>query len=161
MKAQLALTVVTLLSAVSACASETLANTDFNKQIIGSWNCQFVGFQNGSKITIRSQDTYAQNGRSNSSGILKVRLSPEAPEMQYSLAGSANWKVSEDALVTTFTDLKIVNVSHPGFDKIMNLQSLFPKNTSYTSRILELSASKLSLKVPAVEQSYHCTRKVK
>lgn len=161
MKAQLILTVITtLLTAVSAYANESLAFSDIHKNLIGSWNCHYNGVENGSKIAIKTQDTYTQNGRSNSSGFLKVKLSPDAPEMVYSLAGSANWKISEGFLLTTITDLKLVNISHPEFDRIMNLQALLPKNRSDTSRILELSASRLSLKITSVSQVYNCSKKL-
>lgn len=158
MKAQLVVTVITLLTAVSACANETLATADMNKKLIGSWNCQYNGVENGSQISIRTEDTYTLNGRSKSSGFIKVRLAPEAPEMVYSLAGNANWKVSQGFLLTTITDLKIVNVSHPEFDRIMNLQAMIPENRSDTSRILELTASRLSLKIASVGRIYNCNK---
>ncbi|MDN3391937.1 hypothetical protein [Pseudoalteromonas sp. APC 3691] len=134
--------------------------SNIDEQIYGSWNCQYSHEENGSKISFETEETYVRNGRSNSFGIMKAKFAPELPEIEYSLAGSATWNIDNGYLVTTLDDIKVVNLSHPELDKIINLQDMFPKNLSESSKILELSTSKLSLKSESDGTVYHCTKKL-
>lgn len=152
--------VVTLAISTSVYANNDVPKpSSVDEQIYGSWNCQYNHEENGFKISIESEETYVRNGRSNTFGIMKAKFAPELPEIEYSLAGSATWDINGDYLVTTLDDMKIVNLSHPELDKIMNLQDMFPKNLSESSKILELSTSKLSLKSESDGTVYHCTKK--
>lgn len=149
---------VFLLYSVTACASQNSEPSLLKKDLLGSWDCSFSFEENGSSITIESEDTYVRNGPSNSFGTLKVKFAEDLPEINYSMAGTATWEILDGFLVSTLTYFKIVNLSHPEFDEIFNLQEMFPTNISDSSEIIELTKSKLTLKSESSAQVYACVR---
>ncbi|MEG3759939.1 hypothetical protein V5096_18530 [Pseudoalteromonas carrageenovora] len=161
MKIHKIILVASLVISTSGFASNRVPETpNIDEKIYGSWNCQNSHEANGSKIILETEDTYVRNGRSNSFGIMKAKLAPELPEIEYSIAGSATWNIDDGYLVTTLDDIKVVNLSHPELDKVINLQDFLPKNLSESSKILELSTTKLSLKSESDGTVYHCTKKL-
>lgn len=148
-----------LLYSVTACASQNIEPSSLKKGLLGSWDCSFSIKENGSSMTIESEDTYVRNGRSNSFGILKAKFAEDLPEIEYSMAGTATWEILDGFLVSTLTDIKIVNLSHPEFDEIFNLQEMFPTDISDSSEVIELTKSKLTLKSESDASIYECGRK--
>lgn len=132
-----------------------------DKQILvtGTWNCLFMTEENGINIILETEENYIRNGRHNSSGVLIFDLEPDMPTIEYFIASSAIWEISGKYLITTFTDVKIKNLSHSEFDDKFNLENMFPKNISNSSEIIELSNSKLSVKSETDGTIYNCTKK--
>lgn len=150
---------IALLFSWSVHAAENTKKIDESLLVTGTWICLLEIEENGVKISITTEDNYVRNGRSNSFGTLMVKFSLDMPEMEYFIAGSAIWKIDGKYLITELTDIKIKNLSHPDFDKKFNLESMFPKNISESSEIIELSNSKLSLKSEADGTVYSCIKK--
>ncbi len=149
-----------LLYSVTACASQNIEPPSLKKGLLGSWDCSLSIEDNDLKMTIESEDTYVRNGRSNSFGSLKAKFAANLPEIEYSVAGTATWEILDGFLVSTLTDIKIVNLSHPEFDEIFNLQEMFPTNVSDSSEIIELTKTKLTLKSESDGHIYMCGRQV-
>ncbi|MAC45925.1 MAG: hypothetical protein CMI12_03605 [Oceanospirillum sp.] len=127
--------------------------------LYGSWGCS-ARVENGSlRMKIASEDTYLGNNRSSTRATLKLQASSAYPEIEYSVTGNATWKVSNGFLVSTFTNVKVVNISHPEFDYILNIQDMFPKKVSESAEVIELSQSKLILRSQTYGTVYRCDRK--
>jgi len=114
-------------------------------RLYGGWNCKHSVESEGTKVHVEYVTSYIRNGKSNSFGILKIET-PELPEMEYSIASSAQWEVKGGYLIETADEIKLANVSHPEFDKILNLESMFPQKVSESYEILTLSSSILKIK---------------
>lgn len=151
--------IFTALIFSSACVADVTNLTVSREKLFGTWSCEASFKENDIEIKIVSDDTYVRNGSSNSFGTMTLQLSKEAPPIEYSIASTGTWEIDSKFLVTTFTDLKIVNLSHPEFDKILNLQEMFPMNMSESAEIVELSYTTLSVKSESDGQRYNCTRK--
>lgn len=109
-------------------------------------------------MIVESEETYVRNGRSNSMGSMRVKFAQEFPEVTYSIAGSSSWEVQNGYLITTVEDVKIVNLSHPELDKLINLTEMLPKNISESQEVVELSDTKLTLKSESNGALYQCQR---
>ncbi len=142
-------------------ATENIKAIDTNILFEGTWNCSYEIKEDGRKLSITTEDNYVRNGHANSFGTLMAKFAPDVPEMEYFIASSAKWEIKEKYLISTLIDIKIKNISHPYFDKAFNLESLFPKNISDSSEIIELSNSKLLLKSESDGTVYSCTKKKK
>ncbi|MBH0040391.1 hypothetical protein [Pseudoalteromonas sp. SWN166] len=76
------------------------------------------------------------------------------------MATSANWEYQNGYLIETSTEIKLVNLSHPKFDELLNLESLMPQNISESSEVLVLSNTLLTLKSESDGIVYSCDRVV-
>ncbi|MCE2596454.1 hypothetical protein K6Y31_16785 [Motilimonas cestriensis] len=134
-------------------SSEPLAD-----KILGDWHCSFAVKESGAKVSIESDDRFMRGGQLASKGVLKATFSPELPEIEYAVNSKASWKVEQGYLVTTLTDVSVVNLTDPEFDDIVNPQQLFPVNVSESLQILAISSSSMVLKSAAAGQEYRCKR---
>jgi hypothetical protein len=149
------LSIITLFFSVPVCAqTESVINAN---NLYGAWNCKLTKVDRGSKIAFDIDVNYIQNGSANSFGTLKFDL-PEIAELEYSIATSSTWEIKEGYLIETATEVKVVNISHPELDNIINLGSMFPQNTTESSKILELTSTTLSLKSENDEATFNCTK---
>ncbi|QYJ93656.1 hypothetical protein [Shewanella spartinae] len=143
---------------LSGCANATNTQASINEaDLYGNWNCKISSEENSVKISMDYDVSYIRNGKSNGIGILKFKV-PDLPEMEYSFAGSSDWELKGGYLIETSTEIKLVNISHPEFDKEFNLESLFPQNISESSKILVLNRKLLKLKSETDGTEYSCTR---
>lgn len=148
-----------LLSSTASCATQSIEQSTLKKGLLGNWNCSLNIEENGLMMSMKVEDSYIRNGRSNSFGDLEVQFSPEHPVISYSIAGTSTWDLIDGFLVSTSTDIKIVNLTHPEFDEVFNLQEMFPTNVSDSSEIIHLSKNKLTLKSEGDNIIYQCQRK--
>ncbi|MBC9071777.1 hypothetical protein IAI53_07335 [Thauera sp. CAU 1555] len=114
-------------------------------QLHGNWNCKLSAEENGTRIQLEYIASYARDGKSNNFGTLKLKAA-NAPEMVYSTASSAKWKLKGRSIEETIEDTRISSISHPESSKTPNLPGLFPKSGTKSSEILELSASTMKLR---------------
>mgnify|MGYP000035269514 CR=1 FL=1 len=147
-----------LLYSVTACANQDIETSTLKTNLLGSWNCLTSYEEDDFSMIIETEDTYVRNGRSNSFGTLKAKFTEELPEIEYSIAATGTWEIIDGYLVDTLTDIKVVNLTHPEFDSIFNLQDLFPTNISFSSEVIELTKSKLTLKSESDDSIYECER---
>lgn len=152
----LPLTITTVF--LSGCANAWNTPASINEaDLYGSWNCKISDEEDGVKISMDYDVSYIRNGKSNGFGVLKFKA-PDVPEMEYSFADSSDWELKGGYLIETSTEIKLVNVSHPEFDKVFNLESLFPQNVSESSKVLVLNENILRLKSETDGMEYSCNR---
>lgn len=130
---------------VSACSTNHTQYSLPENQLYGTWNCQMDFQEEDVKLSFDYDITYVRNGKSNGFGSFKFKA-PDIPEMEYSIADSSNWELNNGYLIETTTEIKLVNISHPEFDDLLNLESMFPQNLSESSEILVLNDSLLKTK---------------
>jgi len=149
------LSIITLFFSVSVCAqTESVINTN---NLYGAWNCKLTKVDGESKIAFDIDVNYVRNGSANSFGTLKFDL-PEIAELEYSIATSSTWEIKEGYLIETSTETKVVSISHPELDSIINLESMFPQNITESSKILELTSTKLSMELEGDGTAFNCTK---
>ena len=157
-----------LISAVfiSACSSNSLSYPDNKSLLYGTWNCQFNSEVNieidgaikKSKLFMDVDTTYIRNGSSNSFGTLKIQF-PDLPEIEYSYSDSSKWEIRGKYIISKSEEIKIVNLSHPGLDDIINLGDLLPQRISDSEEILRITKAEISLKSESDGEIYNCSRK--
>ena len=151
------LPIAVLAISITACKEESKPKT--NDMLYGNWNCQESSEDENLKLSMDYDVNFVRNGTSNAFGILKLKL-PETPELEYSYADSSKWEVIDGYLITMSTEVKIINVSHPGIDDVFNLGELFPQNISDSSKILKLNETELSLQGESDGEIYTCSKVV-
>lgn len=112
------------------------------EKLPGRWNCEVASEQDGVKMSMDYAVTYSGDGTADASGRLRLKTA-QLPEMEYSISSRSEWEISDGHLVETSNDIDVVNLSHPHFDRLFNLQSMIPENATETSEILVLDDSRL------------------
>ena len=156
------LSVIMLALVISGCASEPGAGYINKNDILGAWNCNYniVREENGvtSTVIMDTKESYLRNGRSNAFGVMKVKISPEFPEIQYSMAGTATWKLTGKYLILEATDIKLVNLTHPQLESILKMQDMFPSGMSDSSEIMQLTENEMTLRSESTNEIYKCSK---
>lgn len=129
-----------------------------DQRLLGTWNCAYAVQEQDVSVTSETREIYASDGRIDSSGTMRVRMSPEMPEISYSLAATGHWEMADDALVVTASEVRIVNLSHPEFDRLLDLQEMMPEGISESMAIVELSAADLILRSETDGRLYNCRK---
>lgn len=143
----------------SACSSKDTGTSSLEKEILGTWNCSYnLVEEDGTSMNLTAKETYMRNGLSNSVGLLKAKFSPDLPEIQYHITGSSTWELKDGLLLSTLNDVKVTNLNHPEFDKIINLKEMMPLNVTDPSEIIEISASKMVLRSEDDDGLYECEK---
>jgi len=131
---------------ISGCASLNHAqDSKLEEKLFGKWNCKLDLDVENVKMSFDYDVRYIRNGKSNGFGTLKLNI-PDWPEMEYSISDSSNWELKDGYLIEMTEEIKLVNLSHPEFDEVLNLESMFPQNISESSKILVLNDSLLKVK---------------
>ncbi len=159
MKPLIYLILTFLIASSSARANNSETEIDKSKLFCGTWNCKVVIEEDAGKVSYEVDSTYIRNGKFNSLGTMKINY-PELPELEYLYADSGSWEIKDGYLISTTAEIKLVNVSHPELDNIMNLEKIFPQNISESAQILKLSKTELSLKDESDGEIYHCFKKI-
>lgn len=131
---------------MSGCGSTNHAKNSIpEKTLYGNWNCKMNLETEKIKISLDYDINYIRDGKSNGLGIMKFKT-PSLPEIEYSLATSGNWELKDGYLIESSSETKLVNLSHPEFDEVLNLERLFPQNVSLSAEVLILNDSLLKVK---------------
>lgn len=103
--------------------------------------------ESGTKMEAAWKATYIRNGRTNDIGTIKfiLPMQPKPVALTYSMTTSGTWEIVDGFLAHTTNELKLVNISHPGLDDIINLTDMFPQTVSDSSKILVLNDQRLEL----------------
>lgn len=158
MKSIKVLSFVAVAIAAAGCTSPTpVKNTLAESQLYGSWNCKVYLVEEDIRVDMDYDVTYFRNGMSNGFGTLKIKV-PDLPEMEYSVTDSSGWEFQNEYLVETTKEIKLVNISHPGFDDLLNLEQMFPQNISESSEVLILNDSILKVKSETDGSVYSCNK---
>lgn len=152
--------IVAVLLCVSASMADVTKQEINPEKLLGTWRCDVTVEEGDIKINIISDDIYIRNGKSNSFGTMTFQ-SKDTPAITYSVVANGTWEINRNFLISTYTNLKFVNLTHPELDKIINLQDFFPENVSDSAEIIELSDNILSVKSESNGQRIHCTKKPK
>jgi len=152
-----ALPLITSTLLISACSTSHVQYTLPETNLYGTWSCKINFQEEDVKLSIDYDVTYIRNGRSNGFGILKLKAQ-DIPEMEYSIADSSSWEIVNGYLIKITAEIKLVNISHPGFDELLNLESMFPQNISESSEILFLNNSLLKVKSETNGTVYSCNK---
>jgi hypothetical protein len=160
MKHLKALPLIASLIITTGCStSGNVDNHSPETLLYGLWNCSLTLNEEGVEISMDYEVNYVRNGKSNSFGTLIFKAG-HALEMEYSLATSTNWEYQSGYLIETSTEIKLVNLSHPEFDEVFNLERLFPQNVSESSEVLVLNNNLLTLKSESDGTVYSCNKVV-
>jgi hypothetical protein len=114
--------------------------------LYGTWNCMHTLEEKLSKmkVEIDYNINVLRNGKSNGLGVVLFNI-PNFPKLEYSLSDSSNWKIKDDNLILSSTELQLKNKNYPELEKILNLRSLVPKKINESVKILELTKTKLKV----------------
>lgn len=151
--------IASIIMTTGCSTSEHVDNYFLQTQLYGLWHCSLSFEEEGGKVDLDYEVNYVRNGKSNSYGTL-IYKAHELPEIEYSMATSANWEYQNGYLIETSTEIKLVNLSHPKFDELLNLESLMPQNISESSEVLVLNNTLLMLKSESDGIVYSCDRVV-
>jgi hypothetical protein len=158
MKHLKALSLITSIIITTGCSTSNNVNSySPQTQLYGLWHCDLSIDEEGVKVVMDYEVNYVRNGKSNGFGTI-IFKAPGLPEMEYSMAGSSNWGYQNGYLIETTTEIKLVNLSHPEFDEVFNLESMFPQNISESSEILVLNNTLLTLKSESDGTVYSCDK---
>lgn len=128
------------------------------EKLHGRWNCEVSSEQDGVKMSMDYAVTYSGDGTADASGRLRLKTA-QLPEMEYSITSRSEWEISDGHLVETSDDIDVVNVSHPHFDRVFDLQSMIPENATETSEILVLGDSRLKTRSEKYGTITDCARR--
>jgi len=152
------LPLIASLVIITGCStSNNLSTYSPQAKLYGLWHCNLSLEEEGVKIAMDYEVNYVRNGKANGFGTLTFKA-PELPEMEYSMAGSSNWEYQNGYLIETSTEIKLVNLSHPEFGEVFNLESMFPQNISEASEVLVLNNTTLKLKSESDGTVYSCDK---
>lgn len=131
---------------ITGCSiSSNVDNSSPQSKLYGLWHCSSSLEEDEVKFIMDYEVYYVRNGKSNSYGTLILKAL-DFPEIEYSVMTSANWEYKNGYLIETSTEIKLVNISHPGFDEVFNLESVLPQNINESSEVLVLNNTLLTLK---------------
>ncbi|WP_295720348.1 hypothetical protein [uncultured Halovibrio sp.] len=146
-----------LASLVGCVSSENIEHKPVESRLYGTWECQASDKKDGTNVEMDAEVSYVRNGKANVIGEMTINAS-ELPELTYAFSATSEWQYKDGYLIETIEDYNIVNVSHPGLDKVADLQSFVPKNISDSSKILVLNESNLKLKSESAGMVTNCTK---
>ena len=134
---------VVLLLSLCACAqTQSVINVN---NLYGGWDCKYSEEYEGIMINMDFITDYVRNGRTTTFGTISANMTDNF-ELSYTMALSGNWEIRDSYLIETTTEIKAVNIDHPEYDDIIDFESLIPRNFSESSKILELTNKKLSIR---------------
>ncbi len=150
-----------ILSLIIVCNVNATENTDSDSKsnLFGTWICEYKFGDSGSQLKFASEDTYVRNGTTYSIGSFGLKITEDVPEITYSLSASGTWEIVDGYLITTSSEIKLVNLTNPEIDDILPLKEMFPQNVSESAKILEINESQMALKSETDGQIYLCTKK--
>lgn len=138
-----------------------LDDSNFEAMIHGAWNCKIDESMDGGSLTISTEDSYIDNGRFNSFGTMTMNIDIESENisLKYSIAGTGTWDVKNGKLYQTLEDVKLVNLTAPEFDDVLNLSNMFPKNVSESSTITSIDKKSITVKSDIDGSEHTCSKK--
>lgn len=146
------------LTIVTLCQSARALSDEYSKeQFYGTWNCVVVDESVEGKIVIDLDVSYAPNSQMNSSGSTTLFIAG-LPEIKYSIAFKGVWEYQDGYLIETSNEVKIVNISHPELDELLNPEGLFPESLSESTEVIMLTESSLTLKSEGDNVTYSCDK---
>lgn len=132
-------------------------NVEPEDRLYGSWDCELAADEEGVKMSMEYDITYARDGTATGSGTLWLKTG-QFPEMVYSVTSRSEWEITAGHLVQTASEIDLVNTSHPRFDRLFNPKSLIPDNASESSEILVLDESRLRMRSESYGTIVNCAR---
>lgn len=133
---------------------------DFNvADLLGYWHCRHQMFDPSTKIKvdIDYKINFFSGGKSTGTGHLLLMLD-SMPGFKYKINDSSTWSLKGDVLTMTSEQMEFNNISHPQFDELLNLQTLFPKKVNEASTILVLNESTLKVDAKSSLEDINCSR---
>lgn len=129
---------------ISILANDSTAINENN--LYGTWNCKHTLEEKLSKmkVEIDYNINVLRNGKSKGLGVVLFNI-PNFPKLEYSLSDSSTWKIKDDNLLLSSTELQLKNNNYPELEKILNLSSLIPKKINESVKILKLTKAKLKV----------------
>lgn len=127
-------------------------------RLYGSWECEVASDEEGVRMSMDYDMTYARDGTATGSGTLWLKTG-QLPEMEYAIETRSEWEVSDGDLIETATDIEAVNKSHPHLDRLFNLRSVIPEDASDSSEILLLDESRLRTRSGSYGTIRNCVRR--
>lgn len=128
------------------------------EKLFGSWNCEESADVDGGKMHVSIETTYVRNGRTHAYGSLTVDIPAEGVKLEYIYSESGTWELDKNFLVSSTTEIKLVNISHPGLDDVFNLGNTFPQNISESAEVLGVTDKVLVLKSESSGEIQTCTK---
>jgi hypothetical protein len=125
--------------------------------LYGTWNCKGAMQHKQLKMGVKFDYNinFTNNFKATGQGLVSFTI-PNFTDLDYKLTDNSTWKLHNDEIIYSSNDLKLVNISHPEFEKIINLEKLVPQTISESSKIIELTKSTLSVRAKADNKIYNC-----
>jgi hypothetical protein len=155
------LPVIALIITGSVFAKETQvikASKNINvAYLYGSWNCKGALQHKQLKMGVKFDYNilFTKDFKSTGQGIVSFTI-PNFTDLDYQLTDNSTWEINNEDIIYTSNDLKLLNISHPEFEKIINLEKLVPKNINESSKIIKLTKSTLSVQAKVDNKIYSC-----
>ncbi len=118
------------------------SDASLSKRLLGGWECSYETSEEGIRMKAKSKDYYVRNGKSNSFGELTITYPAQGYSLEYFVATTGEWEISNGFLIETLTDIKTTSVD-PIVDELLNLQEMIPTGLSESSKIVTLSEKSL------------------
>ena len=113
--------------------------------LLGKWACSFSFTENEGTVeeihvAIETEEDYVRNGKSNSFGTITATVFDEIT-LEYLVAGTATWEISDGFLIETITDIKTTNVTPEiteQFAELFDINEFTPQEIAELQKITEL-----------------------
>lgn len=146
-----------ICSAATFAAEQPTIN---ERDLYGNWNCNHVVDEPKTKMKVKVDYNvnFARAGKASGFGTLAFNV-PNFSEVQYTLADNSSWKVTGNQLVLSSTDVRVIKVSHPEFEQLLNLKQFIPKQINESVTILKLSQTSVDVRSEVDGKTYTCTKR--
>lgn len=110
----------------------------------------------GSQVDIEWVTTYVRNGTSSSTGGMTVTYDDAV--MEFAVSTSGSWSFQDGYLIESAENTKLVNISHPELNVLMNFSDLIPEKVSDSSEIIRLTAKEMITRSETSGELVSCAR---
>lgn len=160
----LSLLVFLLPSAVIATGIYTnKANTEVQQvnqsYLYGSWQCagSLQYKQMNMSVKFDYQLNFTKNNTASGEGIVSFGF-PNYYDIEYKLTDNSTWKINDNEIIYTSEDVQLTNLTYPELEKIVNLEKRVPQKVNESSKILQLTQTKLEIQAKADNKIYSCSK---
>lgn len=128
------------LNFIAGCSSSDDYTTQFKPEtrFYGGWNCINSMGVEGAEIILDMNVSYVRNGNYSSAGKLIIDIL-NLPKVEYWISTSGSWAYKNGYLIETANEVIIKNIKNPEYDNLLDLQSMFPQNSSESSEVLQIT----------------------
>lgn len=140
----LILSTVILLTGCIDNSTTNSRNITYQQKILGSWKC--IGTEVAEDDTTINYDfttTYVRDNTSYALGNFNFKDKETDESFEFTFNSSCTWKIKDNYLIETGCKAKMLNISHPLINTIIDFDKILPERFSESSKIISLNNSDL------------------